>query len=265
MNSRKVALVLSFVLIGVTVLPVSATDKKTGVPADSLLQLFTGSYHVTEDNVVISNLEVRGDVLIEARNVTMKNVRVVSGTPWHALRVLDDATGFNLQDSEIDGGGHAVNGIHGFGTFLRNNIHDVENGINVTGPSEIRDNFVHDLRGASTAHFDGVEINGGHDIRIVGNTIVNDHDQTSAVMLDNYFTGLSNIAIDSNYLSGGGYTVYLDGRFSGGRVDDASIKITNNQIGKGIWGDFAFYDDKPFVGSNVGLRKPIDAKLLVKN
>ena len=47
-------------------------------------------------------------------------------------------------------------------------------------------------------------------------------------MLDNYFSGLSNITVDGNRLVGGGYTVYLDGRFGGGTVDDASIQITNN-------------------------------------
>ncbi|HUH49205.1 MAG TPA: calcium-binding protein, partial [Mycoplana sp.] len=51
-------------------------------------------------------------------------------------------------------------------------------------------------------------------------------------------------------LVGGGYTVYLDGRKGGGTVDDASIKIINNQIGTGQWGKFAFYDDNPVVSGN---------------
>ncbi|MGI0526771.1 hypothetical protein [Rhizobium giardinii] len=225
----------------------------TGVTAGAAMTVYNGTYYVTEDNANISNLEVHGDIVIDADNVTMSNVKLVSNTPWHALRVMDDATGFTLQDSEIDGAGSTVNAIYGAGTFLRNDLHDVDNGINVTGPSEIRDNYIHNLRGAADAHYDGVEVNGGHDIDIIHNTIVNDHGQTSAVMLDNYFGGLSNITVDGNRLVGGGYTVYLDGRFGGGTVDDASIKITNNQIGGGSYGDFALYDDNPVVSGNTDL------------
>jgi hypothetical protein len=233
----------------------SMADESAGLPAGTVLDSYTGTYHVNRDNAVVSNLEVHGNIVIDARNVTMTNVRLVSGTDWHALRVMDNATGFTFTDSEIDGGGSTVNAIYGFGTFLRNDLHDVDNGINVVGPSLIKDNYIHDFRGGSDAHYDGVEINGGdgHDIDIINNTIINAHDQTSAVMLNNEFGGLSNITIEGNRLVGGGYTVYLDGRKGGGAVDDATIRIINNQIGNGRWGDFAFFNNDPVVHSNVGL------------
>jgi Ca2+-binding RTX toxin-like protein len=229
----------------------------TGVPSGTKMTKYTGSYHVTEDNAVISNLEVHGDIVIDAKNVTLKNVKLISNTEWHALRVMDDATGFTLQDSEIDGNGVTVNAIYGFGTFLRNNLHDVDNGINVIAPTLIKDNYIHSLRGGSDAHYDGIEINGGHDIDIIHNTIINDHGQTSAIMMNNDFGGLSNINIDGNRLVGGGYTVYLDDRFNGGTVVDNTIKITNNQIGGGHWGDFALYDNKPVLSGNTDLDTPV--------
>ncbi|ASY65932.1 hypothetical protein SJ05684_b49500 (plasmid) [Sinorhizobium sojae CCBAU 05684] len=200
---------------------------------------------------MIENLEVNGNIVIEASNVTLKNIKLNSDTPWHAIYVTEGATGFTLMDSEIDGGGTTVNGVLGDGTFLRNNIHNVDNGINVTGASLIQDNYIHSLQGGPDAHYDGIEINGGSDIQILHNTVVNDHAQTSAIMLDNYFSGLSNIKVDGNYLVGGGYTVYLDDRFGGGTVDDASISITNNQIGGGYAGDFALYGNTPVMSGNV--------------
>ncbi|MFD1329748.1 calcium-binding protein, partial [Mycoplana ramosa] len=39
----------------------------------------------------------------------------------------------------------------------------------------------------------------------------------------------------------------------GGTVDDASIKIINNQIGTGQWGKYSFYHDKPVVSGNTDL------------
>jgi hypothetical protein len=221
------------------------------VPAGAALARYVGTLHVTTDNTVISNLEVFGDIVIDATNVTVKNTRLISETPSHALRIMERASGFTLTNSEIDGRGSTDNAIYGFGTMLCNNIHDVENGITVSGPSVIRGNFIHDLRaGKIDPHFDGIQVDGGRDIQILRNTVVNNHEQTAAVMLDNYFAGLSNIVVDGNRLIGGGYTVYVDGRFKGGPVIDSTIEITNNEIGGGRYGHFAFYDHRPVVRGN---------------
>jgi hypothetical protein len=164
---------------------------------------------------------------------------------------MDGVTGFTLADSEIDGQNTTVNGVLGHGAFLRNDIHGVENGINVTGRSLIQQNYIHTLQGGADAHYDGIEINGGSDIQIRHNTVINDHEQTSAIMLSNDFGGLSNIVVDNNRLIGGGYTVYLDGRFHGGAVDDSSVRITNNVIKGGHYGDLSVYDSKPVISGNV--------------
>lgn len=218
---------------------------------------YRGTYRIAENDVEIRDLVVRGNIVVTGKNVTLSNLKLVSEAPWHALDIAEEATGFTLQDSEINGEGRSVNAIFGHGKFLRNHLYGVHNGINVTAPSVIRENRIDGFKGGADAHFDGIEINGGYDIEIVGNTIINKQSQTSAVMLNNYFTGLSNIRVEGNRLVGGGYTVYLDGRFKGGPVDDASISIVNNQIGGGIWGDFAFYDDKPVVKGNVPLDEPM--------
>jgi Ca2+-binding RTX toxin-like protein len=229
-------------------------ETNTGVKAGVAMTKYTGSYRVTQDNAVISNLEVTGDIIIDAKNVTLSNVKLISNTEWHALRIMDDASGFTLKDSEIDGRGLSDNGVYGHGTFLRNNIHDVENGMTLWGPSSVQDNYIHSLRnGKADPHYDGVQVNGGQDIDFIHNTIINDHDQTAALMLENTFGGLANITVDNNRLVGGGYTVYLDGRKGGGVVDDDSIRITNNQIGGGHWGDFSLYDSKPVLYGNTDL------------
>lgn len=225
---------------------------------------YIGTYHVMEDGVVVDGVEVHGNIVIDAKNVTMTHIKLVSGTPWHGLRVMPEATGFTLRDSEIDGRGTTVNGVLGFGRYFHNDIHDVENGINVTGPTDIRDNFIHDLRGGKDAHFDGIEINGADHVTIVHNTIINPHEQTSAIMLDNYFTGLSEIVVDGNRLIGGGYALYIDGRFKGGAVDSASIKIVNNVIGGSVWGNFALYGNTPVLSGNIDLGRNVQADMLRK-
>lgn len=229
-------------------------ETNTGVKAGVPMTKYTGSLHITTDNAVISNMEVTGDIIIDAKNVTLSNIKLISNTEWHVLRVMDDATGFTLRDSEIDGRGLSDNGVYGHGTFLRNNIHDVENGMTLWGPSSVQDNYIHNLRnGKADPHYDGIQVNGGRDIDFIHNTIINDHNQTAALMLENTFGGLANITVDNNRLVGGGYTVYLDGRKGGGAVVENTIKITNNQIGGGYWGDFSLYGSKPILSGNTGL------------
>lgn len=254
------ALALALLLVSTQ----EVTNTTANAPAPAALTQYTGTYHVTEDDAVVEHLEVHGNIIIEAKNVTLKNIKLVSATPWHALQLMPKATGFTLRDSEIDGRGTTVNGVLGFGRYLHNDIHDVENGINVTGPTDIRDNFIHDLRGGKDAHYDGIEINGADHITIVNNTIVNSHEQTSAIMLDNYFTGLSEIVVEGNRLIGGGYALYIDGRFKGGAVDSASIKIVNNKLGGSVWGNFALYGNTPVLSGNIDLGRNVQADMLVK-
>jgi hypothetical protein len=184
-------------------LDIPATAQAVGVPAGTHMTPHSGTLHVTQDNAIIRNIEIRGNVIIDADNVSMSNVRLVSTTENSALQVKDGADGFVLQDSEIDGGGATASAIDGYGQFLRNDIHGAENGINVTGPSLIRANYIHDLRNKNgSPHYDGIQVDGGRDVQIVENTIINENTQTSAVMLDNYFKGLSDITVERNRLMG---------------------------------------------------------------
>jgi hypothetical protein len=209
---------------------------------------------------VIENLEINGNIIIDAQNVTLKNIKLTTDD-FHGIQVMDSATGFTLMDSEINGNGQAHDGFYGFGTILRTNIYGTENGINSSGagPMLIQDNYIHGMAGDASSHFDSIEINSGHNIQILHNTIVNEHGQTSAIMMDNWAGGLSNIEIDGNYIEGGGYSVYLDDSFGGGTVDDASISITNNEVGGGQWGDYALYGNTPVMSGNVGLGETVAA------
>jgi Ca2+-binding RTX toxin-like protein len=159
-----------------------------------------------------------------------------------------------VQDCEINGvgsGNDGSNGISGQGTFLRNNIYNVENGINVTGSNTIiQDNYIHNLLASGSPHYDGIQIDGGEsNVTVSHNTIINDYGQTSAVMIDNYFGPINNISVDNNVLVGGGYTVYADGQFSGGSI--SGVSFTNNHLGGGQWGDTDFNNTNPTYTGNV--------------
>jgi hypothetical protein len=222
----------------------------TGAPANVALKP-SGELVVTKPGTVISGLDIHGMVTIKAPNVTIVDCRITAAS-FSVVQIAPGVTGTIVKNSEINGVGSdnaGSNGINGEGTFIGNNIYNVENGVNVTGPSVIRDNYIHDLLASGSPHYDGVQIDGGHDVAIVHNTIVNPHAQASAIMIDNYFSPVSNIKIDGNRLVGGGYTVYSDGRFKGGAI--SGVSFTNNRMGKGRWGYSAFEKNRPVWRGNV--------------
>ena len=234
-------------------MPVSPTSTLLGFPdaqstgvRDGVALRQVGGMTVTTDGAVISGLEIHGRLTILADNVTIRDCKIVNSGDWMGIYIPDGNTGAVVEYCDIVGG---VNGISGTGTFRFDDISQVENGINVYGPSLIADNYIHDLSGGPDAHYDGIEINGGGGTTIRHNTIINDHSQTSAVMINNDFGAVPGIIIDNNYLAGGGYTIYSDGRFSS--TDPITgVQITNNYIGEGYWGYYAFFNNTPVLSGN---------------
>jgi Ca2+-binding RTX toxin-like protein len=241
-------------------MPVSTTQtltgfpdaKSTGVPDGVTLKPSTGDITVTTPGAVINALDVKGTIWVNAPNVTIENCRITA-TDWTGIWIKPGVTGTVVKDCEISNvgnGANGANGIVGSGTFLRNDIHNVDNGVNVNGSVVIQDNYIHDMKANGTPHYDSVEVNGGvSNISITHNTIINDNGQTSAVMLNNDFGPISNVKIDHNYLAGGGYTVYSDGSFSS--TDKISgVTLTDNELGQGYWGYYYFKGNSPTLTSN---------------
>ena len=231
----------------------------TGVP-DGVTLTGSGDINVTTAGAVINALDVRGTIWVMAPNVTIQNCKITS-TDWTSIWIKPGITGTTVMDCEISNVGSSpdgANGIVGAGTFLRNDIHDVENGFNISGPSTIQDNYVHDMNAPNVRagtqwggpHYDGIEINGGvSNVTIKHNTIINENGHTSAVMINNDFGPVSNINIDGNYLAGGGYTLYSDGSFSS--TDKISgVQLTNNVLGEGYWGYYYFKGNSPTLAGN---------------
>ncbi|PSO15064.1 hypothetical protein C7G42_29225 [Bradyrhizobium sp. MOS003] len=139
----------------------------------------------------------------------------------------------------------------GQGKFIANNIYNVENGIGVDGGNTlIQDNYIHDMIASGSPHYDGISIDGKNsNITITHNTVINDHTQTAAIMIDNYFGPVSNVTVDNNLLYGGGYNIYSSAQFDGGSV--TGVSVTNNHMGGGYWGPTAFTGNNPVYTGNV--------------
>ena len=211
----------------------------TGVPRGLVLQQ-SGSITVTEPGTVLDGLDISGSITIAANDVTIENTRV-TGSDYDLISIKDGLTGSVVENTELDGRGvvHGASGsmgIIGPVTVLRSDIHGVENGVTPSSGSIIEGNYIHDLGAPGSPHYDGIQIDGDvSNVLIQYNTIdESDLHQTSCVMIDNYFGPIKNIKVDSNRLSGAGYTVYSDGQFHNGSM--TGVKFTNNVIGPGLYG-----------------------------
>ncbi len=231
-------------------------------PTGVTLTPHSGALNITVASSVVDSLDVAGNVVISANNVTLKRSRVTSNSGY-VVYTSPGHTGTVIQDCEINGVGANNSGNNGVAggstTVLRCNIYNVENGISPQSNGWlIQDNYIHSLLASGSPHYDGIQVDGGmSNIDIEHNTVINDYGQTSAVMLDNYFGPLSNVTVNNNYLKGGGYTIYCSAQFggSGGGTGGAitNVKIINNTCGKGQWGytDFAATSPPPTWTGNV--------------
>jgi hypothetical protein len=209
-------------------------DSNTGVPAGTVLSP-RGSMTVTVPGTVLDALDISGTLTISANNVTVKRSRIRASS-FNVVRISDGVTGTVLEDCDIDGIGSTEgnNGVMGRATVRRCDIINVENGVVPTTGSVVRDSYIHALKAPGAPHYDGIQIDGdASDILIQHNTIVVP-DQTGAVMIDNYFGPISNITVDGNKLSGGTFTLYVDGQFSGGSI--VGVRVTNNRFNPGQYG-----------------------------
>ena len=227
----------------------------TGVPTDVKLIPSSGDLIVTEAGTVISGLDIQGSVYINGPIVKLMNSRVTSS--GFAVVKIAPITGTVIQDCEINGTGGTYDGnsgnqgIEGHGTFVRNNIYGVENGILIEGDgSVIQDNYIHELLAKGSTHYDGLQIDGGvSNTTIRHNTIINSHDSTSAIMIDNQLGPVSNVVVDNNLLVGGAFTVYSDAKFNGNPI--TGVSFTNNHLGRGQYGFRLFRGNSPTYTGNV--------------
>lgn len=228
----------------------------TGVPPGVTLTP-SGGLVINTPGAVISGLDIKGMVTINAPNVTLQNCKITSDS-YMVVKIGDGITGTVVQNCSIDNLNAGGIGISGQGKFLANDIQHCADGINVAGDNTlIQGNYIHDMGGTAGSHFDSIQADGGFsNLSIINNTVLNEYGQTGALMLDNYWGPIDKVVIDGNLFYGGGYTIYINemgsGQPGGGPI--TNVSFTNNTVGGGYWGDFNLRSDlghKPVMSGNI--------------
>jgi hypothetical protein len=227
-----------------------------GVPdATSLRQ--SGPLRLTEDGAVIERLDVRGNVVVDADDVTVRASRITTGAT-HAVRLMPGRTGLVLQDVEIAGEpGCEVGVVFEHYTAERVDVHGCADGMRAGTSTRISGSRIRGLRQQPDSHNDGIQVAGGTGVVIEGNVITNDAGQTACVFIKADAGPVRGVIVRGNHLDGGSYALYV----RAGGHGATEVVVEDNAFGeRAVYGPVSSDVDVHWVGNaweRTGLPVPL--------
>ncbi|MEO6513665.1 MAG: hypothetical protein ABIR37_03180 [Candidatus Saccharimonadales bacterium] len=226
----------------------------TGVPVGTTLTIVTGDQTYSTDGQVLSGLDIRGNVQITGKNITIKNSIIRGGNlpctnsnqNTAPLWVRSDvgATNFTFQDSELYPSNPTAcqDGIWASNiTILRANIHGAVDGIKADNNITVKDSYIHDLswfasdpnQGGGQTHNDGLQTyRCNSNILVQHNNIdlsTTTNGNAAYQITQDYGIRCVNIVIDDNWLDGGGCTINIAHKTL---ANLTGVALTNNRFGR---------------------------------
>jgi hypothetical protein len=203
----------------------------TGVPAGTTLTVKTGNQTINTAGTVISGWDVRGKLIINAANVTVKNSIIhgpAAGGCSNGAAIEAEGNGVTIQDVEVtmDNPTACLDGIwlDGSGaTVTRANVHAGTDGFKASNDNIlIQESYIHDMKwfandpnqGGTETHNDGIQ---AYPPDTTGLTLRHNRIDVSKVLdsggnLASNSTlqaATYNTRVEYNYLDGGGCTVNI--------------------------------------------------------
>ena len=193
----------------------------TGVPAGTALTRYDGDLTITTPGTVIDGLDIHGFVTIKANNVTIRRSIVRGGvaaiTSGNRSLITSTYPGALIEDTELapEFPSVRIDGLKGYGfTARRLNIHDAVDNTLIWGDNTVlQSSWLHDNRhyavdpnqGGGVSHDDSIQVQGGTNIRIEGNTTTGAYG--AAIQVTQDYTLTTSLTIAGNWLGNGGCSV----------------------------------------------------------
>jgi hypothetical protein len=215
-------------------LPEKPGPTNTGPKDKTILKPIAG-LTITKDDTVLENVHITGPINVKANNVTIRNFYLDAKDAPYGIRANFEKTGLKFEQGEIVNYSSAAVFGAGF-TAIALNVHESGgDGFKVQGkggPTLIERCWIHHIGKKEGAHADGNQTIGGSDITFRHNFFDLPHDvpapyKSNACFILQTKTGpITNFLIDSNWLNGGGWTIYAPAK------DGTNIQIINNKFGR---------------------------------
>jgi hypothetical protein len=229
--------------------PAAAPGSGTyGVPPGTRLTVHQGDLVIKRAGTVIDAMDIHGHIQVKANNVTIKRSIIRGGAAdTHASALVAawwGAKNLVVEDSTLRADHPNVNidGLSGSNfTARRLDVSHVVDSVKVIGPNvSLTNSWLHQLFHSDHdpnhpdghTHDDGIQIEGGSNIVIQGNTIADAHN--AAIMITQNHSATSAVHISSNQLSGGACTVNVTQKGKGSPL--TGISLAGNRFGTGTYG-----------------------------
>ena len=220
----------------------------TGVPKGTVLKKSKG-ITVTKDGDVVQDLDIDGEIMVQADNVTIRRVKITSGD-YYPIRYDDPHRGLVIEDSEIIGTSDDVTAAVSFAhyTARRLDVHGSADGFKADEDVLIEDSWIHDLRNGPDQHNDGMQSTGGKGVTLRNNDI-SGASNACVQTGDEGHVPTEDLLIECNWLDGGGYTLNIRGKDA---TKPKNTKVINNRFGRHSgYGPWTIDDPSPTVTGNV--------------
>lgn len=201
-------------------------ETNTGVPVGTSLTS-SGSITVTTNSAVIEDLDIAGQIIVQANNVTIRNCRITSGDYYP---IDYSGTGLLVEDCEITGTSYTVTACLSFDnyTIRRCNLSGGADGLKANANVLIEDCFIHDLAIGPETHNDGTQTTGGSNVTIRHNTYrLGDISGVNACLqIGNEGGTNSDWLVKDNLFDGGGWIINA----SSVPANNPNFEFTNNRF-----------------------------------
>ena len=214
----------------------------TGVPAGTKLTVITGDVTVSTNGTVIDGKDIKGALIIDASNVTVRR-SLIEGHALEDSVFVRSGTNIVFQDDEVSVVSPHT-GVDSMGlrnsTVQRLNIHGGVDGIKLFGNATVTASWIHDLtwfahdpgQGGGPSHNDTIQILGGSNMNVTGNFLQAVSKDNSAIQVTQNSGKISALTISGNWADGGGCTFNISSHNNAGTlIPMGGIALTNNRFG----------------------------------
>lgn len=221
---------------------VKPNESNTGVQTNRSLKRYDGNMYIETPGAVIDSMDIYGFVTVKAKNVTIKNCIIRGGKTSTKKSLLTSTySGVTIINTELVPKYPSVyiDGLKGYGFTAKNmKIHGTVDTVVIYGNNtSIENSYLYGnvrypkdpAQNGGPSHDDGVQIEGGSNIKLEGNNITGAHN--AAIQITQNYSLTSNITINKNWLSNGNCTVNVAEK---GKGAIKGLIITNNLFGNSV-------------------------------
>ena len=215
----------------------------TGIPPGTKLTVVHGTVTVTTPGTVIDSQDIKGQLIIQASNVTVKRSLIEGAKGQDASVDIQAGSNILIEDSEVTDTYPAVGNddmrVRG-ATVLRLNIHGGVDGIKLFSNSTVSASWIHGLtyfahdpgQANGHTHNDAIQILGGSNFHVTGNWLQSATMDNSAIQVTQSIGKISSLFISGNWADGGGCSFNFDGHNGAGKqLPLNGITVVANRFG----------------------------------